>query len=124
MHGAVSTKFSLGTGFQPDLSGVDNIYLNGVLTGLAKEEIDGMVDDIIEFAELGEFINMPVKTYSTGMHSRLGFAIAMNVKKDILLIDEIMGVGEAEFRKKCDEEMSKIMGGTNHGSGHPQHGHH
>ena len=110
VRGEVSTLFSLGTGFQPELSGVDNIYLNGVLIGLSQEEIGGMADDIIEFAGLGEFINMPVKTYSTGMHSRLGFAIAMNVKKDILLIDEIMGAGDAEFRKKCDERMSKIMG--------------
>ena len=110
VRGEVSTLFSLGTGFEPELSGVDNIYLNGVLMGLSRKEIDGMMGDIIEFADLGEFINMPVKTYSTGMHSRLGFAIAMNVRKDIVLIDQIMGVGDAEFHKKCDERMSKIMG--------------
>lgn len=108
--GEVSTLFGLGAGFQPELSGVDNIFLNGVLMGLSKKEIDRMLDGIIEFAELGDFINMPVKTYSTGMVSRLGFAIAMNIKKDILLIDEVMGVGDAEFRKKADERMGKLIG--------------
>jgi ABC-type polysaccharide/polyol phosphate transport system ATPase subunit len=108
--GEVSTLFGLGAGFQPELSGLDNIYLNGVLMGLSKKEIDGMADKIIEFSELGEFIDMPVRTYSSGMHSRLGFAIAMNVTKDIVLIDEILGAGDAAFRKKCDQEMSRIIG--------------
>ena len=110
VSGSVSTQFSLGAGFQSELSGVDNIYLNGILMGLSKREIDGMLDDIIEFADIGEFIDMPVKTYSTGMHSRLGFAIAINVHKDIVLIDEIMGVGDAQFRQKCGERLEKLMG--------------
>ena len=110
VSGSVSTQFSLGAGFQSELSGVDNIYLNGILMGLSKREIDGMLDDIIEFADIGEFIDMPVKTYSTGMHSRLGFAIAINVHKDIVLIDEIMGVGDARFRQKCEERLEKLMG--------------
>ena len=110
VSGSVSTQFSLGAGFQSELSGVDNIYLNGILMGLSKREIDGMLDDIIEFADIGEFIDMPVKTYSTGMHSRLGFAIAINVHKDIVLIDEIMGVGDARFRQKCGERLEKLMG--------------
>jgi ABC-type polysaccharide/polyol phosphate transport system ATPase subunit len=110
VQGEVSTLFGLGAGFQPELSGLDNIYLNGVLMGLPKKEIDGMLDRIIEFAELGEFIDMPVRTYSSGMHSRLGFAIAMNVTKDIVLIDEIMGAGDASFKEKCDREMSRIIG--------------
>ena len=110
VSGSVSTQFSLGAGFQSELSGVDNIYLNGILMGLSKREIDGMLDDIIEFADIGEFIDMPVKTYSTGMHSRLGFAIAINVHKDIVLIDEIMGVGDARFRQKCGEILEKLMG--------------
>lgn len=110
VRGSVTTQFALGTGFQSELPGVDNIYLNGILMGLSKREIDGMLDDIIEFADIGEFIDIPVKTYSTGMHSRLGFAIAVNVHKDIVLIDEIMGVGDARFRKKCEEKMERLIG--------------
>ena len=110
VRGSVSTQFSLGAGFQIELSGVDNIYLNGILMGLSKREIDGMLDDIIDFADIGEFITMPVKTYSTGMHSRLGFAIAINIHRDIVLIDEILGVGDAQFREKCEERLGKLMG--------------
>lgn len=110
VRGSVSTQFSLGAGFQTELSGVDNIYLNGILMGLSKRELDDLLDDIIEFADIGEFITMPVKTYSTGMHSRLGFAIAINVHRDIVLIDEILGVGDAEFYKKCEERLEKIVG--------------
>lgn len=110
VEGSVSTQFSLGAGFETELSGVDNIYLNGILMGLSKKYIDSVLDDIIEFADIGEFIDMPVKTYSTGMHSRLGFAIAINIHRDIVLIDEMLGVGDAEFRKKCDERLDKLMG--------------
>lgn len=110
VEGEASTLFSLGTGFNNELSGRDNIYLNGVLMGLTRTKIDEIVDDIIEFTELGDFIEMPVRTYSTGMRSRLGFAIAMNIEKDIVLIDEIMGAGDAAFRQKADAEMNRIMG--------------
>jgi ABC-type polysaccharide/polyol phosphate transport system ATPase subunit len=110
VDGEVSTLFGLGTGFSPDLSGRDNIYLNGVMIGLTRDRIDEIHDTIIDFAELGDFIDMPVRTYSTGMRARLGFAIAMHSDKDIVLIDEILGVGDAEFRKKADAEMSRIMG--------------
>jgi ABC-type polysaccharide/polyol phosphate transport system ATPase subunit len=108
--GEVSTLFSLGAGFQPELSGRDNIYLNGIMIGLTKKTIDSKIDGIIEFAELGDFIDMPMKIYSSGMRSRLGFAIAMHIDKDIILIDEIMGTGDAAFRQKADVEMSRIMG--------------
>ena len=108
--GEVSTLFSLGTGFNAELSGRDNIYLNGIMMGLTKEQIDGISDAIIEFAELGDFIDMPVRTYSSGMRSRLGFAIAMHSDKDIMLIDEIMSAGDAAFRQKADAEMNRIMG--------------
>jgi len=110
VQGSVSTQFSLGAGFQPELSGVENIYLNGIMMGLSKKYIDSVLDEIIAFADIGEFIDMPVKTYSTGMHSRLGFAIAINVHKDIVLIDEILGVGDVDFRKKCEERLDKLMG--------------
>lgn len=110
IDGEVSTLFSLGTGFNPELSGRDNIYLNGVMMGLTKNKIDGIIDAIIEFAELGDFIEMPVRTYSSGMRVRLGFAVAMHSDKDIVLIDEIMGAGDAAFRQKADAEMDRIMG--------------
>jgi ABC-type polysaccharide/polyol phosphate transport system ATPase subunit len=110
INGEVSTLFSLGAGFQPELSGRDNIYLNGVLMGLTRKIIDSKIDPIIEFAELGDFIDMPVKTYSSGMRSRLGFAIAIHTNKDIVLIDEIMSAGDAAFRQKANAEMSRIIG--------------
>jgi ABC-type polysaccharide/polyol phosphate transport system ATPase subunit len=110
IDGEVSTLFSLGAGFLSELSGRDNIYLNGVMIGLTRERIDGIIDAIIEFADIGDFIDMPVRTYSSGMRARLGFAIAINSDKDIVLIDEIMGAGDAAFRQKADAEMSRIIG--------------
>jgi len=108
--GEVSTLFSLGAGFQPELSGRDNIYLDGIMIGLTKKKIDGIIDSIIEFADLGAFIDMPVRTYSSGMRSRLGFAIAIRSDKDIVLIDEIMSAGDAAFRQKAEAEMNRIIG--------------
>jgi len=108
--GEASTLFSLGTGFNAELSGRDNIYLNGIMMGLTKEQIDGISDATIEFAELGDFIDIPVRTYSSGMRLRLGFAIAIHCDKDIVLIDEIMGAGDAAFRQKAEAEMNRIMG--------------
>jgi teichoic acid transport system ATP-binding protein len=110
VEGEVSTLFSLGTGFNQELSGRDNIYLDGIMMGMTKKQIDEIIDNIIEFAGLGDFIDMPVRTYSSGMHSRLGFAIAMHSHKDIVLIDEIMSAGDAEFRQKADVEMRRIIG--------------
>ncbi|MFO7997106.1 MAG: ABC transporter ATP-binding protein [Dehalococcoidia bacterium] len=110
IEGEVTTLFGLGTGFNPELSGRDNIYLNGILIGLTKSQIDAIVDAIIDFAELGDFIDMPVRTYSSGMRLRLGFAIAINSDKDIVLIDEIMSAGDAAFRQKADAEMSRMIG--------------
>jgi ABC-type polysaccharide/polyol phosphate transport system ATPase subunit len=108
--GQVSTLFSLGAGFQPELSGRDNIYLNGIMMGLTRKLIDSKIDGIIEFSELGEFIEMPVRTYSSGMRSRLGFSIAMHIDKDIVLIDEIMSAGDAAFHQKANAEMCKLIG--------------
>ena len=108
--GEVSTLFSLGAGFLNELSGLDNIYLDGIMVGLTRDRIDEIRDAIIEFAELGDFIDMPVRTYSSGMRARLGFAIAIHSDKDIVLIDEIMGAGDAAFRQKADVEMSRIIG--------------
>jgi lipopolysaccharide transport system ATP-binding protein len=104
----------LGTGFHPELSGRENIYLNGAILGLRKKEIDALYDSIVAFSELERFIDTPIKNYSTGMVARLGFAIAINIKPDILLIDEVLAVGDESFRKKCTEKIQEIsdMGKT------------
>ncbi len=103
--GTLSTLLELGAGFHPDLSGRENIYLNGSILGLSKKEINRRFNDIVDFAELEAFIDMPVKHYSSGMYVRLGFAVAVEVDPDILLIDEVLAVGDAMFRRKC---LSKI----------------
>ena len=100
---------SLGAGFQPELPGIDNIYLNGLLLGHNKKAIDEKVEDIIEFSELGDFIYKPVRTYSAGMKSRLAFATAISLDPEILLIDEVLGVGDTAFQQKCRNAiMEKI----------------
>jgi ABC-type polysaccharide/polyol phosphate transport system ATPase subunit len=109
VEGKVSTLLSTGAGFQSELTGVENIYLNGVLLGLKSSEIDELFEKIVDFAELGDFINMPVKTYSSGMYARLGFSIAVNVKEDVLLVDEVLGVGDAKFGEKARKAMEEIM---------------
>ena len=102
--GKVSALMELGAGFHPELSGKDNIYLNSSILGISKREIDEKIADIINFAELGEFIDNPVKSYSSGMYARLGFSVAINVNPDILLIDEVLAVGDESFQKKCIEK--------------------
>lgn len=108
MKGRVSALIELGAGFHPDMSGRENIYTNAAIFGLSKKEIDKKVDDIIAFSELQEFIDNPVRTYSSGMYMRLAFAIAINVDADILLIDEILAVGDAAFQKKCFDRLKEI----------------
>jgi teichoic acid transport system ATP-binding protein len=109
VHGSVSTLLTLGTGFNRLLSGRDNIYLNGAFLGFTKKQIDAMVGDIIEFAELGDFIDAPVKTYSSGMLARLGFAIAVRIEPEILIIDEVLGVGDEAFKDKCQAKMQDLI---------------
>ncbi|MBM7606263.1 ABC-type polysaccharide/polyol phosphate transport system ATPase subunit [Metabacillus crassostreae] len=98
---------SLGAGFQPELPGIENIYLNGLLLGHTKKSIEEKIDDIIEFSELGNFINKPVRTYSAGMKSRLAFATAISLDPEILLIDEVLGVGDAAFQQKCRQAITE-----------------
>ncbi len=100
-EGKVSALIELGAGFHPEISGRENIYINGIMLGLSKREINAKFDEIVAFAELEDFIDAPVKTYSSGMYMRLGFAIAINVNPDILLIDEVLAVGDASFVPKC-----------------------
>lgn len=112
--GTVETKgklvslLELGAGFHPDFSGRENIYFNASIFGLSKEEIDRRLDKIIEFSELADFIDNPVRTYSSGMYMRLAFSIAINVDADILLIDEILAVGDQHFQDKCYSKMMEL----------------
>jgi ABC-type polysaccharide/polyol phosphate transport system ATPase subunit len=101
VNGKVSALIELGAGFHPEISGRENVYINGIMLGLSKKEIDQKFDEIVQFAQLEEFIDAPVKTYSSGMYMRLGFSIAINVNPDILLVDEVLAVGDASFVPKC-----------------------
>lgn len=108
MKGRVSSLIELGAGFHPDMSGRENIYINASIFGLGKKEIDERIEDIIAFSELEDFIDNPVRTYSSGMYMRLAFAVAINVDADILLIDEILAVGDAGFQSKCFNKLRQI----------------
>ena len=100
---------TLGTGFEPEISGIENIYLNGALLGLSKQTINGKLDEIIDFADIGDFIYNPIRTYSTGMKARLAFAVASSIDPDILLIDEMLGVGDEEFREKSKNKLQSMI---------------
>lgn len=108
MKGRVSSLIELGAGFHPDMSGRENIYTNAAIFGLTKKEIDARIKNIISFSELEEFIDNPVRTYSSGMYMRLAFSVAINVDADILLIDEILAVGDANFQAKCFNKLKEI----------------
>ena len=109
VRGKIATLLDLGTGFLPELTGRENIALNGAIMGLSDAEIASKMESIIDFADLGTFINSPIKTYSAGMYMRLGFAIAVHVNADILLIDEILAVGDEEFQRKCIPELQQLQ---------------
>lgn len=106
INGRLASMLELGSGFNPELTGMENIYFNGSLNGLTKEEIDGKLKDILEFADIGNFIEQPVKNYSSGMFARLAFAVAINVDPDILIVDEILSVGDVGFQVKCMEKFN------------------
>jgi ABC-type polysaccharide/polyol phosphate transport system ATPase subunit len=112
VNGHVSPLLGLGSGFNIELDGIDNIYLNGLLLGFKKADLDKKMESIVGFAELGEFISQPVKTYSSGMKARLGFAIAAHLEPDILLIDEVLGVGDINFQKKSSAKIKEIINGN------------
>ncbi|MCI9570862.1 MAG: ABC transporter ATP-binding protein [Lachnospiraceae bacterium] len=111
MQGRVSSLIELGAGFHPDMSGRQNIYINASIFGLTKKEIDSRLHNIIAFSELEEYIDNPVRTYSSGMYMRLAFSVAINVDADILLIDEILAVGDANFQAKCFNRLREIKSG-------------
>ena len=108
VNGNISALLELGAGFHPDFSGRENIYFNASIFGLTKKEIDNRLDKIIEFSELGNYIDNPVRTYSSGMYMRLAFSVAINVDADILLVDEILSVGDQHFQEKCLNKMKEL----------------
>lgn len=107
-NGKLTSLLELGAGFHPDFSGRENIYFNASIFGLTKKEIDDRLDKIIDFSELGEYIDNPVRTYSSGMYMRLAFSVAINVDAEILLIDEILSVGDQHFQEKCFNKMRQL----------------
>ena len=107
-YGKLTSLLELGAGFHPDFTGRENIYFNASIFGLTKAEIDAKIDDIIEFSELGNFIDSPIRTYSSGMYMRLAFSVAINVEADILLIDEILAVGDQHFQDKCFAKLEEL----------------
>lgn len=108
IHGKISAILELGAGFNPEMTGMENIYLNTSINGMSKKDTDSKIKDIVDFAELGEFIHQPTKRYSSGMKARLGFAVAINIKPDILIVDEALSVGDAAFQRKCFAKMEEI----------------
>ncbi len=107
-HGRISALIELGAGFHPEISGRENIFINGIILGLSKKQIQEKYEEIVRFAELSDFIENPVKSYSSGMYMRLGFSIAINVDPDILLIDEVLAVGDASFVPKCLDKINEF----------------
>ncbi|RME47458.1 MAG: ABC transporter ATP-binding protein, partial [Chloroflexi bacterium] len=108
IHGRVGSLLEVGTGFHPELTGRENIYLNGAILGMRKREIDRKFDEIVAFAEIEKFIDTPVKRYSSGMYVRLAFAVAAHLEPEILLVDEVLAVGDAAFQKKCLGKMGDV----------------
>ena len=110
VHGRVSTLLALGVGFNRKLSGRENVVLGGLAAGIKREQLAEKYDDIVKFAELEDFIDMPMRTYSSGMYGRLAFSVAVNMDPDILLIDEALSAGDARFRRKSAEKMRELCG--------------
>lgn len=108
LRGKVSSLLELGAGFHPDFTGMENIYMNAAIFGMTKKEIEKKIPDILAFSEMKDFIDVPVRTYSSGMYMRLAFSIAINVEAKILLIDEILAVGDEAFQAKCFQKIAKL----------------
>ena len=113
LHGHTISLLSIGVGFQKKLTGRENIYLSGMLLGFSEEQVKEKMDEIIEFSELGNFIDKPVKTYSSGMYSKLAFSIAVILETEIILVDEVLSVGDAKFRKKSFKKMESLIADEN-----------
>ncbi len=111
VNGTLSALIEVGAGFHPDLTGRENIYLNGSILGMKKREIEAKFDEIVEFSGLAEFLDTPVKRYSSGMYARLGFSVAAHVDPDVLVVDEVLSVGDLVFQRKCLQRMSEVLSG-------------
>lgn len=111
VNGTISPLIELGAGFDPDMTARENIFLNGCVLGHSKKFIEQKFDEIVDFAEVRDFLDSPIKNYSSGMVARLGFSIATMVKPDILIVDEILSVGDYNFQKKCESRMAELLGG-------------
>jgi len=109
VYGKIAPLLELGAGFHPELSGRENVFLNGALLGYSRSEMESVFDEIVEFSELDQFINSPVRTYSSGMFARLGFAVATAHKPEILILDEILSVGDEAFQRKCNHRMKNFQ---------------
>ncbi|MEK3760714.1 ABC transporter ATP-binding protein [Paenibacillus sp. FSL P4-0338] len=108
--GRVSSLLELGAGFHPEFTGIENIYMNASILGLSKKEIDSKLEEIVSFSELGDYINQPVRIYSSGMYMRLAFSVAISVDPEVLLIDEVLAVGDSAFQNKCIEKIKELKG--------------
>ncbi len=111
IHGRVGSLLEVGTGFHPELTGRENTYLNGAILGMGKKEIDRKFDEIVAFAEVADFIDTPLKHYSSGMQMRLAFAVAAHLEPEMLLVDEVLAVGDMAFQKKCLGKMGEVASG-------------
>ena len=111
IHGRMGSLLEVGTGFHPELTGRENVYLSGAILGMKKREIDHKFDEIIAFAEIDKFVDTPVKHYSSGMYVRLAFAVAAHMETEVLFVDEVLSVGDAAFQEKCMAKMGDISGG-------------
>ena len=109
IRGRIGSLLEVGTGFHPELTGRENIYLNGTILGMTRPEVTRKLDEIIDFAEIGQFIDTPVKRYSSGMTVRLAFAVAAHLEPEILIVDEVLAVGDAAFQKKCLGKMQDVL---------------
>jgi lipopolysaccharide transport system ATP-binding protein len=110
LNGRVASLLEVGTGFHPELTGRENVYLNGAILGMSRREIDKKFDEIVAFAEVDKFLDTPVKRYSSGMYVRLAFAVAAHLEPEILIVDEVLAVGDAKFQKKC---LGKMQSASN-----------
>ena len=125
VDGKISALLELGAGFNMDYTGIENIYMNGTMMGFTKKEMDEKLQEILDFADIGDFVYQPVKTYSSGMFVRLAFALAINVEPEILIVDEALSVGDVFFQAKCYRRMEEIRkSGTHDPHGDPRHGQH
>ena len=124
LRGRVASMLEVGTGFNNEMTGRENIYMNGAILGMTRAEVDSKIDQIIEFSECGDFIDTPVKRYSSGMFVKLAFSVAAHLDSEIMVMDEVLAVGDMKFQQKCLGKMSDVAGGPHRPVRQPHHEHH